>query len=209
LTVGLFDGLAPANFPALRHLEITDVNTRANSQRLSWESEEVGLNGPYGSGARFFSGLVQRFLCALPGLTSLWVDEQALIPTKSEGFGFSRVYTFCSVTQLFDADTDSGTTTYSITPAVFGVQEKAAWRATLMVILGQVESLRVGFGVMDAAEVGLILGCCDPTKLRQFGFMWAWRKYGCDDVSDVSLYFVIFYFGLTPCSPSRLSSSRI
>ncbi|KAJ7362250.1 hypothetical protein DFH08DRAFT_1073495 [Mycena albidolilacea] len=181
LTVGLFDGLAPANFPALRHLEITDVNIRANSQRLSWESEEVGLNGPYGSGARFFSGLVQRFLCALPCLTSLWVDEQALIPTKSEGFGFSRVYTFCSVTQLFDADTDSGTTTYSITPAVFGVQEKAAWRATLMVILGQVESLRVGFGVMDAAEIGLILGCCDPTKLRQFGFMWAWRKHGCDD----------------------------
>ncbi|KAJ7895555.1 hypothetical protein B0H14DRAFT_3628106 [Mycena olivaceomarginata] len=180
LTVGLFDGLAPADFSALRHLETKDANRTAILQRLSWESEEIGQYGPYGSGARFFSGLVQRFLCVLPGLVSLWVDEQALLPAKGEGVGFDRVYTFCSVAQLFDADTDS-TTTDSITPAVFGVQEKAAWRASLKVILGQLESLRV-----DAAEVGLILGCCDPTKLTQFGFMWAWREYGRDDVTHLA-----------------------
>jgi hypothetical protein len=164
LTVGLFDGLAPADFSALRHLETKDANRTANLQRLSWESEEFGQYGPYGSGARFFSGLVQRFLCTLPDLVGLWVDEQALLPAKGEGVGFDRVYTFCSVTQLFDADTNS-TITDSITPAVFGVQEKAAWRVSLKMILGQLESLRVGFGVMDAAEVGSILGCCDPTKL--------------------------------------------
>lgn len=171
LTVRLFEALSPPDFAALRHLEIKDANSRANSQRLTWDAEEFP---PYGGGTRFFSGLVQQFLCALPGLVSLWVDEQALLPAKGDGVGLDRIYTFCGVAELFNEDSAT---------ADFGVEAKAVWRECLKVILGQVESLRVGFGVMNAAEVGLILGYCDPAKLRQFGFTWAWKEYGRDEVS--------------------------
>ncbi|KAJ7362246.1 hypothetical protein DFH08DRAFT_840533 [Mycena albidolilacea] len=169
LTVRLFEALSPADFAALRHLEIKDANGRANSQRLTWDAEEFP---PYSRGTRFFSGLVQQFLCALPGLVSLWVDEQALLPAKGDGVGLDRVYTFCGVAELFNDDSAT---------ADFGTEAKAVWRESLKVILGQVESLRVGFGVMNAAEVGLILGYCDPAKLRQFGFTWAWKEYGRDE----------------------------
>jgi len=30
-------------------------------------------------------------------------------------------------------------------------------------------------------EVGMVLGCCSPSKLKQFGFHWNWQAYGGED----------------------------
>ncbi|KAF7350282.1 hypothetical protein MVEN_01332200 [Mycena venus] len=155
-TLRLFEALSPADFSALSHLEIKDENHTINRQRLTWDLEgeyTFKLEG------RFFCGLVQQFLPSLASLVSLWSTNVFFFLEKA-------------VAELWD---DSASTDFDST------LDKAAWRASLKAILSQLESLRAGFGAMDAAEVGLILSCCDPTKLRQFGFTWAWKKHGRDE----------------------------
>ncbi|KAJ7219683.1 hypothetical protein B0H12DRAFT_1329252 [Mycena haematopus] len=169
-TLRLFEGLLPAEFSALTHLELKDANNVVNTERLNWIGDDSRRRDPYEG--RFFFGLVQQFLCSLPSLTSLWIDERALLPGISDGgYTWDRTYRFCSVKELWD----------TASAPDFGTIDKAAWRGSLKTILSRVESLRGGFGAMDAAEVGLILDCCDPTKLKEFGFTWAWKKYGRDD----------------------------
>ncbi|KAF8193249.1 hypothetical protein K438DRAFT_2017815 [Mycena galopus ATCC 62051] len=170
--LSLFEALSPSDFSTLTHLEIKEANSTVNAERLKWRDENSEEPERPPSQGRFYAGLVQQFLSSLPSLTSLWIDEWALLPAKGEGDGWDPVYKFCSVAELWA--TDSASTDFPST-------DKAAWRTTLGAVLSQLESLRGGFGVMDAAEVGLILSCCDPTKLREFGFTWAWKKYGRDE----------------------------
>ncbi|KAJ7367642.1 hypothetical protein DFH08DRAFT_3117 [Mycena albidolilacea] len=148
-TIRLFEGISYMTFPALAHLEIKDSNTNANG-RLSWGDTSHTYS-------REFPGLVTPFLGALESLTTLWVDEQVLLPQ------FSALRFFWNIVDHPDWDTD---------------MQESVWAATLRDVLGRVESLRVGFGMMDDTEVGYVLGACDPAKLRQFGFEWAWKEYG-------------------------------
>ncbi|KAJ7037921.1 hypothetical protein C8F04DRAFT_1256435 [Mycena alexandri] len=148
--------------PALSHLEIKDNNTSASRQRLEWE--------PRREAHRFFPGLVDQFLGTLTSLSSLWVDQSALLPGHAESDWWGETHDFCGVRELWD----SASTHYHAI-------EKASWRMALQTTLWQLESLRVGFRVVNGTEIGLVLGCCDPAKLRQFGFTWAWHEYGRDD----------------------------
>ncbi|KAJ6517056.1 hypothetical protein DFH09DRAFT_1373731 [Mycena vulgaris] len=131
---------------------------------------------------RHFLGLVPQFLGAvlagdLPKLTTLWLwlPERALLPANDSGATYDAAYEFLSVQQLleqelWEAETDPISTLVPIT--------KVRWREYLHAALEQLESLRVGFGPMEATDVGLLLGTCDPEKLIQFGFEWNWRAYG-------------------------------
>ncbi|KAJ6483605.1 hypothetical protein C8R47DRAFT_1132679 [Mycena vitilis] len=187
--IKLFEGLSGAQFPMLSHLEIKDGNYMANSARLNWQSkgtenredpdsEDSNFEGSEHSGVskdwdhseegRYFAGLVPLFLPSLDTLVSLWLEESALLPgiETREGTG---CYRFPSVRDLWDCDDEH-----------LGTIDWAAWKAALQAFLPQLESLRVGFGVINAEDVGLILSCCNPTKLKQFGFTWAWKEYDRD-----------------------------
>ncbi|KAJ7754531.1 hypothetical protein B0H16DRAFT_1542665 [Mycena metata] len=162
----LFEGLASVSFPVLSHLEIKD-EISINAQRLEWAPGPVN---DFESSGRSFPGLVERFLPSLGNLRSLWVDESVLLPADNDSQAWDALQTFCSVQELWDRNYTN-----------FPIATKVSWRTALQTPLSKLESLRVGFGLIDATDVGLILGCCDPSKLRQFGFTWAWTKYGRDD----------------------------
>ncbi|KAJ6521787.1 hypothetical protein DFH09DRAFT_1424460 [Mycena vulgaris] len=131
---------------------------------------------------RHFLGLVPQFLGVvlagdLPKLTTLWfwLPERALLPANDSGAAYDAAYEFLSVQQLWEqelweAETDPISTLVPIA--------KVRWREYLHAALEQLESLRVGFGPVEATDVGLLLGTCDPEKLIQFGFEWNWRAYG-------------------------------
>ncbi|KAJ7037924.1 hypothetical protein C8F04DRAFT_1090647 [Mycena alexandri] len=159
--IQIFMGLAAADFPRLSHLEIKDTTTfkTLHERRVQWEPQEEF--------PRSFHGLVDRFLGSLTNLTSLWVNENAL--GLANGVGWNS-QTYCSLRESWDSNS-----------AHFHTTNKAAWRTALKTALSKLESLGVGFGPMDDVEVGLVLGCCDPEKLRQFRFAWDWHKYGRDD----------------------------
>jgi hypothetical protein len=161
VTIELFQGLSPSDFPVLSHLEIRDDEERDDPDKFE---------------GRLFRGLLSHFLVSLNRLTSLWVDEKALLPGKIAPVGFEN-WRFWTLREMWEPDSES---------AEFVHIDKGRRRADLRAVLSQLESLRVGFGAMDNAEVGLALSCCDETKLRQFGFERAWKVYGTDGVRDVS-----------------------
>ncbi|KAJ7185483.1 hypothetical protein C8R46DRAFT_1060739 [Mycena filopes] len=163
--------------PALSHLEITDNNSSARKE-LEWEPRQWRH--------RYFPGLVDPFLGSLSNLSSLWVDQSALLPGYAETDWWGESHTFCDVRELWDAST------------YFHSIDIPSWKMALQAVLWQMESLRVGFGIMDDIEVGLVLACCDPAKLRQFGFTWAWHQYGRDDpISPELLTHLARFPGLT------------
>ncbi|KAJ6509091.1 hypothetical protein DFH09DRAFT_274807 [Mycena vulgaris] len=162
-TVKVFEALSPRDLSALSHLEIKDC-TR-NIDRHYWESSD-NLSGWRHDG-RTYSGLVPSFLSSirtgsLPNLTSLWVDERALIAPHS-----------CTVQAFLDPK--------------FPEAANILWRDTLTAVFVQLESLRVGFGAITHDDVGLILDLCDPNKLTQFGFEWNWWHYGRDEALSTEL----------------------
>ncbi|KAF8191844.1 hypothetical protein K438DRAFT_1970224 [Mycena galopus ATCC 62051] len=147
-TIRLFEGLSAAYFCALTHLEIKDSNTSAN-RRLSWGYVE---GGPF-ERARYFPGIIS-FLNALRNLSSLWYATAG-----------SFLYRDPECAQYNGPDWDP-------------YHEDTRLVLSLRDILSRLESLQVGFGAMDHTEVEHVLAACDPAKLRQFGFEWAWDKYG-------------------------------
>ncbi|KAJ7651151.1 hypothetical protein FB45DRAFT_889795 [Roridomyces roridus] len=147
-TIRIFGGLRPAEFAALKHLEIKDVNKYANG-RLNWDHVPGTQSSQYG---RAYPGLIS-FLYELPDLVSLWMDETVLLPTH-----FSSPSSFLS-------------------PEDGSNPEEIHQASLLKIILWRLESLRVGFGIMKHTDVELVLSACDPTKIRQFGFEWAWDSY--------------------------------
>ncbi|KAJ7479878.1 hypothetical protein FB451DRAFT_1240075 [Mycena latifolia] len=162
--IKLFEALNPANFGSLSHLEIKDNNPTVNTDRLSWVASGVGN--------RRFRGLVPTFLGSmiagnLPKLTSLWVDERALLPFT---WGLWELNQSNDLSAIYDTDELE-----ELTPEI------TRWRECLRAVLSQLESLRVGFGLMMAEDVDLVLGYCDPLKLTQFGFELRWDWYGHED----------------------------
>jgi hypothetical protein len=166
----LFQGLSPSDFPCLSHLEIRDNEESGHAWR------DVPIQAGITFGGRLFSGLLSHFLVSLDGLTSLWVDEKVLLPGKIAPIEFEG-WGFWTLREMWEPDSES---------AEFVHIDKGRWRADLQAVLSHLESLRVGFGAMNDAEVGLALSCCDETRLRQFGFERSWKVYGPDDVRDLS-----------------------
>jgi hypothetical protein len=177
--IRLFIALPPQRFPSLTTLQIDDDTWDVADWK--WDEEE-GYN-EFREFGRCYWGLVPLFLASiqsglLQNLVNLWVDRRVLcMPTASslqntEWAGDS--INFYSVKDLwsYDAEHDNEEE----------IVRKREWVATLRVIFGRMESLRVGLGAMDDVEVGMVLGCCSPSKLQQFGFQWNWQAYGREDV---------------------------
>ncbi|KAJ6613756.1 hypothetical protein B0H10DRAFT_2047394 [Mycena sp. CBHHK59/15] len=161
--IKLFEALSPLDLPVLSRLEIKDC-TR-NTERHYWDSNH-NTSGWKHKG-RTYSGLVPSFLGSmrtgsLPNLTSLWVDERALISPH-----------VCTVQDLLNVESEESA--------------NVLWTDTVRAAFGQLESLRVGFGAITHIDAGLILDLCDPTKLTQFGFEWRWSDYGRDDPISAGL----------------------
>ncbi|KAJ7714621.1 hypothetical protein B0H16DRAFT_1618219 [Mycena metata] len=172
-TIDLFDGLSPAAFPALKHLEIKDYNDTANRRRLLWETNDA----TYEDSGRCFTGLILSFLPALPNLVSLWADETALFDRRYES-----VRSVWNLYEPIEENPNAEESDAEMKEFLAEYNRAAATRlVALCSVLSQLESLRVGFGRMDDAEVGAVLGACDPAKLHQFGFEWAWHRYGRDE----------------------------
>jgi hypothetical protein len=111
-------------------------------------------------GGRLFGGLLNHFPVSLDGLTSLWVDEKVLLPGKTAPVEFDG-WGFWTLLEMWEPDSKLADVVHI---------DKGRWRADLQAVPSQLDSLRVGFGATDDAEVGLALSCCDETRLRQFGF---------------------------------------
>ncbi|KAJ7044757.1 hypothetical protein C8F04DRAFT_1069458 [Mycena alexandri] len=154
-TIRLFEALGAADFPVLSHLEIKDGNNTANGHRLKWEPDTY-----YRRTGRLYPGLVERFLGPLSTLFSLWVDERVLL-----------LGTFCGVRDFWDKNY----------PDNRFFEGKASYQRALEAALPRLESLRMGFGGLEADEIGMVLDQCDPTKLREFGFRFRWKNHKRED----------------------------
>ncbi|KAJ7091761.1 hypothetical protein C8R44DRAFT_990345 [Mycena epipterygia] len=160
----LFEALSTAELHALTLLEIKNNPALVNSERLRWPDDPVfSVQWHH----RSFPGLVERFLPSLSNLVSLWVDEYTLLPRRRD------------VSNSPDPDHPQAEALREVwrSPDT----DHQSWRTAIQTVFPQLESLRVGFGVVDATDVGVILSCCDPSRLRQFGFAWAWARYGHDE----------------------------
>ncbi|KAJ7477918.1 hypothetical protein B0H11DRAFT_2424397 [Mycena galericulata] len=176
LSVAAIEALAPCE--RLRMFAVDSAIPRPwKSRSEAWNpsSRPSGpLSHPWSCAMRLHSGYVERdpfdrgrcfpglisFLSALGNLSSLWVDERVLLPRHASAGSF--LYRDPECAQYNDH------------------REETRLVLSLREILSQLESLRVGFGTMDHTEVDHVLTACDPAKLRQFGFEWAWArgKYG-------------------------------
>ncbi|GLB44448.1 hypothetical protein LshimejAT787_1700750 [Lyophyllum shimeji] len=167
--ISLFKALRPSQFPSLARLEIRD--TVRNTSPWKWPDDPEDARGWHES-SRCYWGLVPHFLASvrsgfLPNLAHLWVNEKVLCMPKGSGpdeyppefYGVGELWT---PTPGVDEDEDEG-------------KRKREWVGILRDVLGRLESLRVGFGPMSARDVGLVLGCCSPDKLAQFGFQYKWE----------------------------------
>jgi hypothetical protein len=113
----------------------------------------------------------------LQNLVNLWVDRHVLCmprPNSEYNPWSDEDVVFYSVKDLWSHDPEYDTDEEMVS--------KQEWVANLQAVFERMETLRVGLGPMDDVEVGLVLGCCSPAKLRQFGFHWNWQAYGREDV---------------------------
>ncbi|KAF8895236.1 hypothetical protein BD779DRAFT_1735826 [Infundibulicybe gibba] len=147
-TIRLFMVLPPDTFPALTKLEIRDEMWQ---EHLWITDDDAELSSNLGArGGRCYWGLVPSFLASV-----------------NLGHLSNLAHFFYSVEELWDQTGDEEV-----------VKKKAEWVGVLKLILGRLETLRVGFGALDDTGVALVLGCCDRAKLTHFGFWWNWQAYG-------------------------------
>ena len=153
-TIDLFDGLSPAAFPALKHLEIKDYNDTANMRRLLWETDDA----TYEDSGRCFTGLILSFLPALPNLVSLWADETALFDRR-----FESVRTVWNLYEPIEENPNAEESDAEMKEFLAEANRAAAARLTALCgVLSQLESLRVGFGRMDGQ--GRLIRSCEVTN---------------------------------------------
>ncbi|KAF8068070.1 hypothetical protein FPV67DRAFT_1494788, partial [Lyophyllum atratum] len=167
--IHIFTALPPDNFSSLARLEIQD--TTRNRVPWLWP-DEVLKHNDWNESGRCYWGLVPHFLASvrsgsLPNLVNLWVNQKVLCMPKgspTDNHSFDADVEFYDIGELWIAGTDDEENA-----------RKSEWLSILRVILGRLESLRVGFGAMSADDVGLVIGCCSPDKLTQFGFQYQWQ----------------------------------
>lgn len=115
--------------------------------------------GDWQESGRTYAGL-HELIPSLPQLRHLWANERVLaVPASDNRDDLWDVKPF---------DGDSQDTIMSRTAT------SPQWE-----LLGRtferLESLRVGFGPLDASWVTKVLSLCDHTKLKAFGFDWGWH----------------------------------
>jgi len=123
-------------------------------------------------GGRSYIG-IHELIPSLPQLRHLWVDERVLaIPTPGDGDDSWEAKAF---------DGESQDTIMSRTIA------SPQWQL-LARTFEKLESLRVGFGPLNASWVTEVLALCDHTKLKAFGFDWEWKFESNKPVRTFRLY---------------------
>ena len=175
--IPLFAALSPHRFPSLSTLQIDDETWDRSVWR--WKDAPIGRSD-FREIGRYYYHLVPSFLASiqsgfLQNLVNLWVDQKVLCMPITSSLGLAGQHTdFYSVKDLWDRYTHASHEEQA---------RKQEWVTILRAVFQKMESLRVGLGAMDDVEVGIILGCCSPSKLKQFGFHWNWQAYGRADVS--------------------------
>jgi hypothetical protein len=103
---------------------------------------------------------IHELIRSLPQLRHLWVNERVLAVPASGSMDV--------VWSAKPFDEESQDTIMSRTVA------SPQWEL-LESTFENLESLRVGFGPLNAGCVTKVLSLCDRTKLKAFGFDWEWQ----------------------------------
>lgn len=115
--------------------------------------------GDWQEGGRSYVG-IHELVTSLPQLHHLWVDERVLaVPASDDRDDVWSAKPF---------DGESQGTIMLRTVA------SPQWQL-LARTFERLESLRVGFGPLNASWVAKVLALCDHTKLKAFGFDWEWQ----------------------------------
>ena len=102
---------------------------------------------------------IHELITSLPQLRDLWVNERVLAVPASE-----------SRDDVWEAKPFGGESQDTI---MLRTVASPQWEL-LGSTLEKLESLRVGFGPLDASWATKVLSLCDHTKLKAFGFDWEW-----------------------------------
>ncbi|KAJ7268445.1 hypothetical protein C8J57DRAFT_1325158, partial [Mycena rebaudengoi] len=159
---------------------LTSLTIDVRHRRHYWES--AGDSRRHGREGRVYHGLVPSFLGAidigaLPNLTTLWVDEQVLLP---RGISVQNLLATLPPSPS-PPSSPSASLPHSSPSTPSEPINILNWTRSLRATLAQLDSLRVGFGAIDHIGAEVILDLCDPQKLVHFGFEWGWSEYLIDD----------------------------
>ena len=111
-------------------------------------------------GGRAFTG-IHELIESLPQLRHLWVNQRVLAVPAS---GYEENTWNASPFDGEDQDT-------IMSRAIASPQWDLLGRT-----FEKLETLRVGFGSLNAGWATKVLSLCDHTKLKAFGFDWGWEE---------------------------------
>lgn len=151
----LFSGFTAADFSSLTHLIIDDYIR----DMRRWAVGDRIKGGDWQESGRTYVG-IHELISGLPQLRHLWVNE--------------RVLAVPSFDNRDDAWTGKPFDRESQETIMSRTISSPQWEH-LKCTFERLESLRVGFGPLNATWVTKILSHCDHTKLRAFGFDWEWQ----------------------------------
>ena len=153
--VHLFLGFTAADFSCLIHLTIDD---HIRDMRR-WATDDENQQGDWKEGGRAYVG-IHELISSLPQLRHLWVNERVLAIPSSDNK--DDVW----LAKAFDQESQESIMSRTIA--------SPQW-VHLKNTFEKLESLRVGFGPLNATWAAEILSHCDHTKLKAFGFDWEWQ----------------------------------
>lgn len=108
---------------------------------------------------RTYTG-IHELISSLPQLRHLWTNERVLaIPTSDNRDDVWDA-------KPFDGESDDAIMSHTVASPQWELLGHA---------FEKLESLRVGFGPLNAGRVTKVLSLCDHAKLKAFGFDWEWQ----------------------------------
>jgi len=110
-------------------------------------------------GGRAYVG-IHELISNLPQLRHLWVNERVLAVPASD----NRDDVWGA--KPFDGESHDTIMSRTVASPQWGLLGRT---------FEKLESLRVGFGPLNASWVTKVLSICDHTKLKAFGFDWEWQ----------------------------------
>jgi hypothetical protein len=148
--------LTSANFPSLTHLVIDDFIRDAKRWSISGELGPADWH----EGGRIYVG-IHELIASLPQLRHLWVNERVLAVPSTD-----------NEVDVWDLKPFEGESQDTI---MIHTVNSPHWES-LVRAFENLETLRVGFGQLNAKWVARVLSHCDHTRLKAFGFDWEWQS---------------------------------
>lgn len=153
--VPLFSCSTGSDFSALTHLVIDDCFRDIRR----WTIDRRVGEYDWKEDGRTYVG-IHELIPTLPQLRHLWVSERVL-----------AIPSFNNEDNIWDANPFSGESQEIIMSRTVA----SPYWEPLGCAFEKLESLRVGFGPLDARWATKVLSHCDQTKLKAFGFDWEWK----------------------------------